>query len=107
MRIELRGLAANSDLAKYAEQRILSWIGYSERGIAAVTVCFADETGSGTPRTRCRMEARPVARAKVAVNVVVQETDVDPYEAVDRSAERLSSVITQLSQARPVQEGAA
>ena len=103
MKIELRGLAADDALAKYAEQRILSWIGYLERGLTSMTVCFANETGRGGPQTRCRVVARPVRWA----TVVAEETDVDPYAAVDRSVERLANVITQLSQARPIQRGAA
>jgi len=107
MRIEVRGVEASNDLATYAERRIWSWISYAERGLTSVTVCLKKETGNGGPKTRCRMEARPVPRSKVAVNVVVQESDVDPYEAVDRSAERLSIVIAQLSQARLIGREAA
>ncbi len=103
MRIELRGLAADDALAKYAELRILSWNAHLGRGLTTVTVCFANETGRGGSRTRCRVLARPVRWA----NVVVEETDVDPYAAVDRSAERLANVLAQLSQARPIQRGAA
>lgn len=103
MRIELRGLATDDALAKYAKQRILSWIGYLERGLTSVTVCFANETGRGGPQTRCRVVARPVRWAAV----VAEETDVDPHAAVDRSAERLAEVLAQLSQTRPMQRGAA
>lgn len=103
MSIELRGLVTDDALARYAKQRIVSWIGYLERGLTSVTVCFANETGRGGPQTRCRVVARPVRWA----TVVVEETGVDPYAAVDRSAERLANILTQLSQARPIQRDAA
>ena len=89
-RIDLHGAAGDDALKAYAEQRIRSWIGRSGRDLELVTVCLAKEGDRSGAHARCRMMARPVPWAKV----VVDETDVDPYAAIDRSAGRLADLVS-------------
>ena len=44
----------------------------------------------GEKSTRCRLLARPVAGASLAVDLVVEETSADLYEAIDRAPERMA-----------------
>ena len=89
-RIDLHGVAGDNALKAYAEQRIRSWIWRFARDLELVTVRLAKEGDHGGFYARCRMMARPVPWA----NVVVEETDVDPYAAIDRSAERLADLVS-------------
>ena len=92
MRIDLHGVAGDQPLKTYAEQRIRSWIGHLERDLGVVTVCLANVSGRGGFHARCRIVSRPVPWA----NVIVEEMDVDPYTAIDRSAERLADLVALL-----------
>jgi hypothetical protein len=85
--IDYRGPSQDPDLRIYAEQRLLSWIGDVGRAVPAVTVCLDRWTEGGKPRVRCRMVARPLRWATVAV----AKTDADPYAAIDSCAELLAS----------------
>ena len=91
-RIDAHGVAGDKALKAYAEQRIRSWIWHFARDLELVTVRLAKEGDHGGVYARCRMTARPVPWA----NVVVEETDVDPYTAIDRSAERLADLVALL-----------
>jgi ribosome-associated translation inhibitor RaiA len=95
-RIDLHGVAEDQALKTYVEQRIRSWIGHLERNLEVVTVWLARTGSRGGPHTRCRMMARPVPWA----DVVVEEMAVDPYAAIDRSAERLADLLTLARRAR-------
>jgi ribosome-associated translation inhibitor RaiA len=88
-RIDMHGVTGDQALKTYVEQRIRFWIGHLERDLEVVTVCLAVEGSRVGPHTRCRMIARPVRWA----DVVVEETDTDPYAAIDRSAERLADLV--------------
>jgi ribosome-associated translation inhibitor RaiA len=95
-RIDLQGFAGDQALKTYAEQRIRSWIGHFERDLELVTVCLANEGDRDGFHARCRMMARPVPWA----NVVVEETNVDPYAAIDRSARRLADLVASAGRGR-------
>jgi len=85
--IDYRGPSDGPNLRGYVEQRLLSWLGHFGRALQAVTVRLERRTEGGGPRVRCRMVARPLRWATVAV----AETDADPYAAIDGCAERLAS----------------
>ena len=106
MRFEFRDLEFDDELAKYADLGIWSRIGFLDEFVS-VTVCFTLEAGRDGAQTRCRMEAGPLPRANVAVNVVAEGVDADPYKAADRAAERLATIINRLIEARLIQQGAA
>ena len=90
-RIDFHGVPEDQALETYAEQRIRSSVGHLEHDLDVVTVCLTKEGYRGGLHARCRMVTRPVPWA----DVVVEETDVDPYAAIDRSAERLADIVAQ------------
>ena len=98
-RIDLHGVAGDQALKTYAEHRIRSWIGHLERDLEVVTLWLANERRRGGLRARCRMTARPVPWA----DVVVEETGVDPYAAIDRAAERLADLVALARRERAAQ----
>jgi len=85
--IDYRGPSEDPSLRVYVEQRLLSWIGHFGRTLPAVTVCLERRTERGERRVQCRMVARPLSWATVAVTT----TDADPYAAIDGCTERLAS----------------
>jgi ribosome-associated translation inhibitor RaiA len=94
VRISLTGVGfkTSQPLRVYAEHRIQSWLGHLERKLEAVTVQLATDDGPDGRRTRCRLLARPVRGANLAVDLVVEETSADLYEAIDRAPERMARV---------------
>jgi ribosome-associated translation inhibitor RaiA len=94
VRISLTGVGfkTSQPLRVYAEHRVLSWLGHLERNLDVVTVQLVSEDGPDGRRTRCRLLARPVRGANLAVDLVVEETSADLYEAIDRAPERMARV---------------
>ena len=86
------GFKTSEPLRVYAEQRVLSWLGHLERKLDTVAVQLATDDGSDGRRTRCRLVARPVRGANLDVDLVVEETSADLYEAIDRAPERMAKV---------------
>lgn len=87
--IEFRGLAGDPDLRTYVEERLLSWIGHVGRELPGVTVRLEPWANGGASHVRCRMVARPLHWASVAV----EKTDADPYAAIERCAKRLATYL--------------
>jgi len=102
IRIDWHGAARDQALKTYVEQRIRSF-GLLDPNLGVVTVRLAHGSGLGGFHARCRMMARPVPWA----DVVVEETDVDPHTAIDRSAERLADFVALARRARDGQSGTA
>jgi ribosome-associated translation inhibitor RaiA len=109
MRTILSGVAfkMSEPLRVYAEHRVQSWLGHLERRLDVVTVKLSNEDGPEGRRTRCRLLARPVRGAGLAVDLVVEETSTDIYEAIDRAPERMASAfeLATRKRRRPVQAG--
>jgi ribosome-associated translation inhibitor RaiA len=102
LRIILTGVEfkTSEPLRAYAKQRVLSWLGHLERRLDLVTVQLAKEPQPEGQRTRCRLLARPVAGASLAVDLVVEETSADLYEAIDRAPERMARALELATQKR-------
>jgi ribosome-associated translation inhibitor RaiA len=92
LRIILTGVEfkTSKPLRVYAEHRVRSWLGHLERRLDVVTVQLAKEDGPEGRRTRCRLLARPLRGASLVVDLVVEETSADIYEAIDRGPERMA-----------------
>ena len=92
MRIILSGVEfkTSEPVRVYAEHCVLSWLGHLEHRLDVVTVQLAKVDHPEGRRVRCRLLARPVARASLVVDLVVEETSADLYEAIDRAPERMA-----------------
>ena len=101
------GFKTSEPLRAYAEQRVLSWLGHLERRLDVVTVQLATEDHPEGRRVRCRLLARPVRGASLAVDLVVEATSADIYEAIDLAPERMARAFELATQnrRRPVQAG--
>lgn len=94
------GFKTSEPLRIYAEHRVRSWLGHLERKLEVVTVLVATEDRGGSRRTRCRLLARPAAEAGFEVDLVVEETSSDVYEAIDLAPERMARVFEQATKKR-------
>lgn len=101
MKIEFRAGPEDEGLREYVDGRLWSWIGHLERDLDVVTVCLSRHGTGG--RSRCRMVTRPVPWTDIAV----EEADVDPYAAIDRSTERLTKHLELVLRAGIGERGAA
>ena len=94
MRIILSGVAfkTSEPLGVYAEHRVQSWLGHLEGRLDLVTLQLVSDHHPEGRRVRCRLLARPAAEAGLVVDLVVEETSADIYEAIDRAPERMARV---------------
>jgi ribosome-associated translation inhibitor RaiA len=100
MRIDVRdrGFKADDGLRNYVGLRLMSVLDHLVRQVNGVAVSLADVPAlDGEVGKRCRMLARlaPSGAARA------EETDSDPYVAIDRAAEELARVMV-LERARRV-----
>jgi ribosome-associated translation inhibitor RaiA len=109
MRVILTGVAfkTSKPLEVYAEDRVRSWLGHLEHRLDVVTLQVATQDHTEGRRVRCRLLARPASDAAPAVDLVVEETSADIYEAIDRAPERMARVIERAARKRrrPVPAG--
>jgi ribosome-associated translation inhibitor RaiA len=94
MRVILSGVAfkTSQPLRVYAEHRVRSWLGHLERKLDVVTLQLVTEDHPEGRRVRCRLLARPAAEAGLVVDLVLEETSADVYEAIDGAPERMAGV---------------
>jgi len=98
MRIILSGVGfkTNEPLRAYAKHRVLSWLGHLERELEVVTFHLASDSYGEDQRTRCRLLARSVAGATLAI----EETSADVYEAIDGAPERMARALNRATRKR-------
>ena len=93
MRIDVRGhrVELQPALGAYAERRFLTALQRFKERVPSVTVRLFDDNGPkhGVDK-RCQVSAL-VLRAKP---VLVEETDADPYRAIDLAADRVARGVT-------------
>ena len=94
MRVEIR--IRNTDLANalqnYVERRLSTELGRFADHVGRVLVKISGLSGpQGGTKRRCRMSVQ----LKTSRRVVVQETDLDLYTAIDRAAARVGRLVGQ------------
>jgi ribosomal subunit interface protein len=93
MRIDVRGhrVELQPALGSYAERRFLTALQRFKERVPSVTVRLIDDNGPkhGVDK-RCQVSVL-VLRAKP---VLVEETDADPYRAIDFAADRAARAVT-------------
>jgi ribosomal subunit interface protein len=95
MRIDVRGhrVELQPALGQYAERRFLTALQRFKERVPSVTVRLFDDNGPkrGVDK-RCQVSVL-VLHAKP---VVVEETDADPYRAIDLAADRVARGVTRV-----------
>ncbi len=95
MRIDVRGqrVELQPAIGAYAERRVLTALQRFERRIPTVVVRLFDDNGPkhGVDK-RCQV-AVTVLRAKP---VLIEETDTDPYRAIDLAVDRVARAVTRV-----------
>jgi ribosomal subunit interface protein len=95
MRIDVRGhrVELQPALGQYAERRFLTALQRFQERVPSVTVRLFDDNGPkhGVDK-RCQVSVL-VLRAKP---VLVEETDADPYRAIDFAADRVARAVTRV-----------
>jgi hypothetical protein len=90
MQVVHRGMPANVGLKRYVGLRLMSALDQFEPHVAAVTVLLYDgPAGKTEVGSRCRIVARIVSEAEVAVEHAGDEL----YASIDGAAERLAEVV--------------
>ena len=93
MHIDVRGhrVELQPALGQYAERRFLTALQRFKERVPSVTVRLIDDNGPkhGVDK-RCQVAAL-VLRAKP---VLIEESDQDPYRALDRAADRVARAVT-------------
>jgi ribosomal subunit interface protein len=92
MRIDIRGnVDLSPALAQYAERRLQSALGRFSRRLPVITVRLTDENGPrGGVDKRCHVAlSMPPSTA-----MVIQESHVDLYAAIDYAADRAARAVT-------------